>query len=182
MVVWKKMRRIALFGAVMVLALTLGVVVPVFGATAADIDHAVNAHHKAPLLAKGTTLTISGSGTAYKIGDKDDTATASLSLTATVVGSSPGRGMLNLTSGTMTVGSDTYTAVRGHGVINYHSDKMTLHLVVKNSAGKEVHLILHGHNAKASQSSAFTVDFAMPQSKLGHLWFLKIQGATVTPK
>lgn len=176
------MHRIALFGTVMVLALTLGVVVPVFGATAADIDHAVNAHHRAPLLAKGTTLTISGSGTAYKIGDKDTTATASIDLTATVVRSSPGRGMLNLTAGTLKIGSDTYTLAHGHGVIAYHSDRMIIHLVVKNSAGKEFHLMLHGHNAKASQTSAFTVDFTMPQSKLGHLWFLKIQGATVTPK
>ncbi len=176
------MRKIALFGAVMVLALTLGVVVPVFGATATDIDHAVNAHHRAPLIAKGTTLTISGSGTASKIGDRDNKTSASISLTATVVRSSPGRGLLNFTAGTLTVGSDTFTVVRGHGVINYHSDKMILHLVVKNSAGKEIRLILVGHHAKGSQTTAFTVDFSMPQSKLGHLWFLKFQGATVTPK
>ena len=177
------MRKIALFGAVMVLALTLGVVVPVFGATTDEMDHALNAHHRAPLLATGTTLTMSGSGTAYKIGDRDDSVTASLSLTATVVRSSPGRGMLNLTSGSLTInGTDTFTVVRGHGVINYHSDRMILHLVVKNSAGKMFHLILNGHHAKASQTTAFTVDFTMPQSKLGHLWFLKIQGATVTPK
>src|SRR5215472_3109803 len=135
------MRKIALFGAVMVLALTLGVVVPVFGATTDAMDHSLNAHHRAPLLSTGTTLTISGSGTAAKIGDRDDTVSASLSLTATVVRSTPGRGMLNFTAGTLTInGTNTYTLVRGHGVINFHSDKMILHLVVKNSAGKEFHL------------------------------------------
>lgn len=167
----------------MVLALTMGVVVPVFGATAADVDNAMHGHHRAPLIAKGTTLTISGSGTAFKIGDKDDHVSASLSLTATVVRSSPGRGVLNFTAGILTInGTDTFTLVRGHGVINYHSDKMILHLVVKNSAGKEFRLILFGRHAEASQTGVFHVDFEMPQSKLAHMWFLKIQGATVTPK
>src|SRR5215472_4529019 len=97
------MRRIALFGAVMVLALTLGVVVPVVSATTMQVDHAMNSHRPAPLLAKGTTLTISGSGTAAKIGDRDDTVSASLSLTATVFRSTPGRGMLSFTAGTLTI-------------------------------------------------------------------------------
>lgn len=82
----------------------------------------------------------------------------------------------------MTVGSNTYTVVKGNGMINYHSDKMVLHLVVKDSSGKMLHLILHGNHAKASSTTAFSVDFSMPQSKLAHLWFLKFQGATVTPK
>lgn len=176
------MRRIALFGTVMVLALTLGVIVPVFGATAADIDNAAHGHHRVPVLAKGTTLTISGSGTAYKIGNRTVTESASISLTATVARSSPGRGMLNFTGGTLTIGSETYSVVRGHGVINYHSERMILHLVVKNSAGKAFHLILNGHHAKASSTAAFHVDFTMPQSKLAHLWFLKFEAATVTPK
>ncbi len=171
-----------LFGTVMVLALTLGVAVPVFGATADMAHAAAQSHHRVPPIAKGTTLTITGSGTAYKIGNRTVTESASLSLTASVVRSSPGSGMLNFTSGTLTIGSDTYTVVRGHGTVNYHSDKMILHLVVKNSAGKTFQLILHGGHAKASGTAAFSVDFSMPQSKLGHLWFLKFPSATVTPK
>jgi hypothetical protein len=177
------MRKIALFGTVMVLALTLGVVVPVFGATAADMADAAQSHHKAPLLAKGSTLTITGSGTAYKIGNKTVTESASITLTATVARSSPGRGMLNFTGGSLTIGSNTYTVVRGHGTVNGHSDKMILHLTVKNSAGDTFHLILHGKFQKTSHvesGAGFTIDFVMPQSKLAHLWFLKFPSATAT--
>ncbi|OLC61776.1 hypothetical protein AUH73_06365 [archaeon 13_1_40CM_4_53_4] len=163
----------ALFGTVMALVLTLAVVAPVFGSPPAGIppSHQVQGHHRAPLLATGTTLTISGSGTAYKIGNRTITEGASVSLTATVVKSSPGRAMLNFTGGTLTIGSDTYTVVSGHGVIN-HAHKMILHIVVKNSAGATFRLILHGDHAKPSSTTAFNVDFRMPQSKLTHLWFL----------
>ena len=171
-----------LFGTVMVLALTLGVVVPVFGAAGTDIADAARAHHQLPLIPTGTTLTISGSGTAYKISNRTVTESASISLTATVARSSPGRGLLNFTAGSLTIGSDTFTVVRGHGIINYHSDKMVLHLVVKDSAGKTFRLILIGHHAKDSATAPFRVDFSMPQSKLAHFWFLKFQAATVTPK
>lgn len=178
------MRKMALFGTVMAVVLALAIAVPVFGAPPTGIppSHPDQGHHRAPLLATGTTLTISGSGTAHKIGNKTITESASISLTATVVKSSTGRGLLNFTGGTLTIGSDTFTVVRGHGMINYHSDKMVLHLVVKNSAGKTFHLNLFGVHAKASSTAAFTVDFRMPQSKLAHLWFLKFSSATVTPK
>src|SRR5439155_24829394 len=124
----------ALFGTVMALVLTLAVVAPVFGAPPAGIppSHQAQGHHRAPLLATGTTLTISGSGTAYKVGNRTITEGASITLTATVIRSSPGRGMLNFTSGTLTIGSNTYNVVRGHGIINFHSDRMILHLVVKD--------------------------------------------------
>src|SRR6266699_5979167 len=183
--VWgRKMRKMALFGTVMALLLTLAVAVPVFGAPPAGIppEHASDAHHRAPLLSTGMTLTISGSGKAYKIGNKTISNDASISLTATVVKSVPVRGMLNFTGGTLTIGSDTYTVVGGHGIINYRSDKMVLHLVVKNSAGNTFHLNLFGVHAKASSTTAFNVDFRMPQSKLAHLWFLKFPSASVTPK
>jgi hypothetical protein len=174
----------ALFGTVMALVLALAIAVPVFGAPPTGIppSHPDQSHHRVPLLATGTTLTISGSGTAYKIGNRTITESTSLSLTATVVKSSTGRGMLNFTGGTLTIGSDTFTVVSGHGMINYHSEKMVLHLVVKNSAGNTFHLNLFGVHAKASSTTAFTVDFRMPQSKLAHSWFLKFSSATVTPK
>ena len=178
------MRRMALFGTVMALVLTLAVVVPVFGAPPAGIPPSSpgQGHRPVPPLATGTTLTISGSGTAYKVGNRTITEGASITLTATVIRSSPGRGMLNFTSGTLTIGSNTYNVVRGHGIINFHSDRMILHLVVKDSSGNMLHLILYGRHAKASSTTAFTVDFEPHQSKLAHLWFLKFLGATVTPK
>jgi hypothetical protein len=179
----------ALIGTAMTLALLLAIVVPVFGAppTGISADHSDHGHHQIPPISKGTTLTIGGSGTAYKIGNRTITKPATISLTATVDKSSPGRGMLNFTGGSLTIGSvegggSTYTVVSGHGIITYHSDKMILHLVVKDSSGKTYRLILFGVHARASSTTAFTVDFRMPQSKLAHLWFLKIQGATVTPK
>src|SRR6266516_7517031 len=178
------MRKMALFGTVMALVLALAIAVPVFGAPPTGIppSHPDQGHRPAPPLATGTTLTISGSGTAFKIGNRSITESASISLTANVIKSSPGRGMLNFTAGTLTIDSNTYTVVRGHGIITFHSDRMILHLVVKNSAGDTFHLILNGRHAKASSTTAFTVDFTMPQSKLAHSWFLKIKGVTVTPK
>src|SRR5207249_7910120 len=122
-------------GTVMALVLTLAIAVPVFGAPPTGIppSHPGPGHQPLSPLATGTTLTISGSGTAYKIGNRSITESASISLTATVVRSNPGRGMLNFTGGTLTIGSDTYTVVSGHGVIN-HAHKMILHIVVRNSA------------------------------------------------
>src|SRR6266567_7102992 len=177
------MRRMALFGTVMALLLTLAIAVPVFGAPPTGIppSHPGPGHQPLPPLATGTTLTISGSGTAYKIGNRSMTESASISLTATVVKSNPGRGMLNFTGGTLTIGSNSYTVASGHGIITYHNDKMVLHLVVKDSAGNTFHLILFGVHAKASSTTAFNVDFRMPQSKLAHLWFLKFPSASVTP-
>src|SRR5690348_8389509 len=118
----RNMRRIALIGTVMTLAIALAIVVPVFGAPPAGIlaDHSDHGHHQVPPIAKGTVLTIGGSGTAYKIGNRTITKPATISLTATVDKSSPGRGMLNFTGGTLTLGSvegggSTYTVVSGHG-------------------------------------------------------------------
>src|SRR6266568_4289409 len=101
------MRRMALFGTVMALLLTLAIAVPVFGAPPTGIppSHPGPGHQPLPPLATGTTLTISGSGTAYKIGNRSITERASISLTATVVKSNPGRGMLNFTGGTLTISS-----------------------------------------------------------------------------
>ena len=177
------MRKMALFGTVMALVLALAIAVPVFGAPPTGIppSHPDQGHRPVPPLATGTTLTISGSGDAFKIGNRTVRDSASISLTAKVVKSNPGRGMLNFTGGTLTIGSDTYTVVSGHGIITYHSDKMVLHLTVKNSAGDTFHLVLFGDHAKASSTTVFNVDFRMPQSKLAHLWFLKFPSASVTP-
>jgi hypothetical protein len=179
----RKMRKMSFLGTAIALVLTLSVIVPVFGTSPTTVgDHSFNEHHRTSVLAKNTTLTITGSGTAIKIGNRTLTESASISLTATVIRSSPGRGMLNFTGGTLTIGTETYTVVGGHGIINYHSHIMVLHIIVKNGAGNSFHLDLYGRHAKTSSTTAFTVDFLMHQSKLAHMWFLRFPGATVTPK
>ena len=177
------MKRIALFGTAMALVLTLSIVVPAFAAPP-SIMHQDKDHHKlAPPLTKGMDLTITGSGTAFKIGDQDDKQSASISLKATVEKVSFGRGLLNVTSGTLTIGSDTFMVVRGHGIINFHSHKMVLQITLKDGAGKMVHLKLYGKNAHVPSpfnvGDHFTVDFTKHQSKIAHQWFLELS-STVT--
>ena len=177
------MKKMAFFGTAMALVLTLAIVVPAFAAPPSTI-HQDRDHHKAPSpLTKGMDLTITGSGTAFKIGDQDDKQSASISFKATVEKVSWGRGLLNVTSGTLTIGTDTFTVVSGHGIINFHSHKMVLQITLKDGAGKMVHLKLYGKNAHVpspfSAGDHFTVDFAKHQSKLAHQWFLEIS-STVT--
>jgi hypothetical protein len=177
------MRRMALVGTAMALVLTLAVVVPAFGAPPTTIPPLKDHHRAAPPLTKGMVLTITGSGTAFKIGDQDKTQAASISLTAKVERVSFGRALLNFTSGTLTIGSDTFTVVGGHGVLNIHSHKMTLHVNLKDSTGNQVHLILHGRSAHVpspfNMGDHFNVDFVKHQSKLAHQWFLDLK-STVT--
>src|SRR5712691_13350211 len=179
----RSMRKMALVGTAMALVMTLAVVVPAFGAPPPLIPP-VNDHHKvtAPLT-QGMTLMISGSGTAFKIGHQSTTQSASISLTATVEKVSFGRALLNFTGGTLTIGSDTFTIVGGHGILNFHSHKMVSHINLKDSTGKQVHLILFGKNAHVPSpynvGDHFSVDFAKHQSKLAHQWFLDLS-ATVT--
>src|SRR6266849_6838237 len=177
------MRRMAALGTAMALVMTLAIVVPAFGAPPTTIPP-LNDHHKVtPLLTKGMILTISGSGTAFKIGDQSTTQSASISLTATVERVSFGRALLNFTGGTLTVGSGTFTVVGGHGIISFHSNKMVLHVNLKDSTGKQVHLILYGRNAHVpspfNAGDHFNIDFVKHQSKLAHQWFLDLK-ATVT--
>jgi hypothetical protein len=173
----------ALVGTAMALLMTLAVVVPAFGAQPTTLSSAEDHHKVTAPLTKGMVLTISGSGTAYKIGDQDQTQSASFSLTAKVERVSFGRALLNITSGTLNIGSDTFTVVGGHGIINFHGHKMVLHITLKDSTGKRVHLILYGKNAHVpspfNAGDHFSVDFVKHQSKLAHQWFLNLS-ATVT--
>lgn len=178
----RNMRRMALVGTAMALVLTLAIVVPVFGAPRTTIPP-VNDHHKVTRpLTQGMVLTISGSGTAFKIGNQSKTQSASISLTATVEKVSFGRALLNITGGTLAIGSDTFTVLGGHGILNFNSHKMVLHVNLKDSTGKQVHLILYGRNAHVpspfSVGDHFSVDFSKHQSKLAHQWFLDLS-ATV---
>ncbi len=132
----------------------------------------------------GTCRNGNGSSeTAFKIGHLSTSQSASISLTATVERVSFGRALLNFTGGTLTVGSTTYAVVGGHGIINFYSHKIVLHINLKDSTGKQVHLILYGKNAHVpspfSVGDHFSVDFAKHQSKLAHQSFLDLS-ATVT--
>ena len=177
------MKKMALFGTAMALVLTLAIVVPGFAASPNTMNQDRDHHKATPPLTKGMDLTITGSGRAFKIGDQDDRQSASISLKATVEKVSWGRGLLNVTSGTLTIGTDTFTVVGGHGIINLHSHKMVLQIILKDSAGKMVHLKLYGKNAHVpspfNAGDHFTVDFAKHQSKLAHQWFLELS-STVT--
>jgi hypothetical protein len=179
----RKMRRMTLFGTAMALVLTLAIVVPAFGAPPTTVLPLKNHHKIAPPLTKGMTLTISGSGTAFKIADQSKTQSASISLTAKVERVSFGRALLNFTGGTLTIGSETFTVVGGHGILNFHSHKMVLHIDLKDSTGKQVHLILYGKNAHVpspfNAGDHFSADFVKHRSKLAHQWFLDLK-ATVT--
>ncbi len=129
------------------------------------------------------TLMISGSGTAFKIGDQDKTQSASISLTVKVERVSFGRALLNVTSGTLTIGSNTFTVASGHGILNFHSHKMVLQIDLKDSSGKQAHLMLFGKNTHVPSpfdaGDHFSVDFVKHRSKLAHQWFLDLK-ATVT--
>ena len=172
------MKRIALFGTAMALVLALAIVVPAYATMPGAIEHAKDHHKVAPPLTKGMELTITGSGTAFRIGDLDDKQSASITLKATVERVSFGRGMLNVTSGTLTIGSNTFTVVGGHGMINFHSHKVLLHVTLKDSTGKMVHLRLYSRNAHVpspfNSGDHFSVDFIKHQSKLAHQWFLDL--------
>ncbi len=149
--------------------------------TQARDDHG---HKMASQFHTGMTFTITGSGTAFKINDRDDHTDATLSLTVTVEKVSPGRAKLNVTSGTLTIGSgtdkQTFTVKTGHGIINTHSLKMIVHVRVTDASGKVFHLVLFGKIAKPlNVNQGFSVDFKMPQSKLAHKWFLKFPSASV---
>ncbi len=153
--------------------------------TQARDDHG---HKMASPFHKGMTFTITGSGTAFNITNKADQKDATLSLTIKVEKASPGRAKLNVTSGTLTIGSgtekQTFTVKGGHGnlvLINTHSMKMIIHVRVEDTKGKVLHLVLFGKiTTPVNVDQGFTVDFKMPQSKLAHKWFLKFPSATVT--
>jgi hypothetical protein len=135
----------------------------------------------------GEKFTITGPGTASKVRDRDDTKDATLSLTVKVVAVSPGRAKLNVTSGTLTIGSgtdkQTFTVKAGHGIINTHSMKVIIHVRVEDAKGKVLNLVLFGHIKMQSTplNQGFIVNFTQPQSKLAHKWFLKFPAAQVKP-
>ncbi len=180
------MKRLALLGTVLALVMVLAVAVPGYAAQPSRIPPLAKLHDKLtrPLTA-GMILTISGSGTAFNITDQSSQTTASIQLTVKVVRASMGRALLTVTGGTLKVGSDTFTADGGRGILNFHSGRMMLKAHFKDSNNKSVHLVLLGEvhgkaPSKMGIGNSFSVNFLKPQSKLAGRWFLEFPGTTVT--
>src|SRR5215471_6235186 len=107
----RNMRRMALLGAVLSLVMALAVVVPGYAAAPSTIPPVATGHSRVPRpLQAGMVLTISGSGTAFQISNQSTTMTAGITLTVKVERDSFGGAILSVTGGSLTVGSDTWTA------------------------------------------------------------------------
>ncbi len=179
----EKMKRLALLGVALSLVMALAVVVP--GYAAQPSTSQASTHRPSRPLMAGMMLSITGSGTAYKISDQTTTQTASLSSTVKVDRASFGGAILTVTGGSLTIGSDTWTAESGRGMLNFHSDKMVLKVSVKNSSGATGHLVLYGKvtadlPSTINVDTSISVNFLHHQSKLAGKWFLAFPGAKVT--
>jgi len=180
------MKHFGLLGLGLTLVMALAVIAP--GYAMGPMDTAATSHHsrlaQQPLQV-GMVLSITGSGKAYKISDQSTTQTASISLMVKVDRVSLGRALITVTSGSLTVGSDTMTVDSGRGIVNFHSDRMLLKVTVKGTDGTMMHLVLYGKvnghvSAPIDTGAGFTVDFLKPQSKLVGKYFLEFPGTTVT--
>lgn len=176
----------ALFGTALSLVMALAVMVPAYGAMPTTLPPAATAHNRVNQpLTVGMVLTISGSGTAFSISDQSTQQSASIQLTVRVDRVSMGRALVTVTSGTLNIGSATFTADGGRGIINFHSKKTVLHIGLKDSSGNTSHLVLFGKvdgqvPSTLVDGNSFSVDFVRPQSKLASKWFLEFPGTTVT--
>ena len=122
------------------------------------------------------------SGTAFNLTDRDATPlTAKLDLTVKVDKTSLGRARLTVERGTLTImGSSSFTADSGEGIINLHSMKVVIHVHVHDGKGHEMHLVLFGHVTKLNtDGTPANIHFVMPQSKLAGKWFLEFKDATI---
>ena len=175
--------RLAWLGAALTLVMGLALVVPAY---AAGPMTSMQAHSRLTRpLQPGMVLTISGSGTAFDINDQTQHQTATIQLTVTVERASFGRALLKVNSGSLTVGSTTYTVDHGRGIVNFHSGRLLLKVMVKNASGVTFHLVLYGKAAgdiptTFNTGTSFNVNFLKPQSKLAAHSFLEFNGATVT--
>ncbi len=180
------MKRLALLGAALSLVMALAVIVPAYAAQPTTVPPVALGHSKVsrPLQA-GMVFTITGSGTAFQISDQSTTTTASISLTVKVNRAAFGGAILSVTSGSLMIGSDTWTVDSGRGLLNFHSGKVLLKVSFKDSSGNTSHLVLFGRvtghlSSTLNIGDTFNVDFLSHQSKLAGKWFLEFKGTTVT--
>ncbi len=176
----RRFRRFAIAAVLLLAVAAFAVATPVY---AAHPERAMSEHRQphTSTFKVGTEYRIhDGSGTAFNITDKDDHRTASLDLTVKVEKTNFARVKLTVESGTLTIGSDSFTVKAGNGIINLHSMKVVIHARVDDGKGHVMHLILFGHLTKLNSDGSATINFVMPQSKLAHEWFLELKGATMT--
>ena len=136
-------------------------------------------------LAKGSTVNITATGTAFNITDQTMTKTAKVTLKATVEKSTRGGVKLNVTEGKLTLDGTVYTIEKGKGRVAIHSHKLVIHLVVNGIGGAKLHVVLKGTftgSLPSSTSTTFTnaVHFTKPQSKLASKFFLDLVGTPTT--
>jgi hypothetical protein len=126
----------------------------------------------------------STSGTATPIGKGKASGSTSASLTLSGSFSIQGNGEIKLSglTGTLTIGTKTFTITAGHGVI---SGKGTVEIqaTAMTPAGygfEQFQLVLHGTSTYTPTQG--TLVFTSPQSKLASQYFLSITGQeTRTP-
>ncbi len=180
------MKRLALLGTVLALVMAIAVVVPSYAAQPSRIPPLVKVHDRLTRpLTPGTVLTISGSGTAFNVTEQSAQTTASIQLTVKVARVSMGRAFFTVTGGILKVGSDTFTADGGRGILNFHSGRMMLKVHFKKGNDLPAHLVLFGEvngkiPSKIALGNGFSIDFLKPQSKLAGRWLLEFPGSTVT--
>jgi hypothetical protein len=179
-----RLKIIAIVSLLVIIASVVTVAVPVY----AKPDHPTLEHTKATratIFGKGASFTIAGTGTAYDITDQTKTATVDLHLTATAEKVTLGVAKISVSSGTLKVGSNTFTVEKGTGRLNVHSKKILLHVELKDGNGKIWHLILYGKISSSvpkilANGASLIVDFMKPQSKIASKWLLSIPSATIT--
>ncbi len=190
----------------LILVVLLLALVPVAAYTAVGTMH--NQAH-VPVVSPSTTtnasVSISVSGNATKIGNSTRTApsthnhadstaasspalgappdratvTASVTIKATVIRTTNGTMLFNVTGTSLTIGSTTYTVTNGSGIFNQHSMIVVLHATVTNG-GTTGHMILVGRVTATltgeGAGNGFSVAFGSPQSKLASSFFLSVDG------
>src|SRR5215467_7246687 len=169
------MKRLAMLGAALSIVMALALVVPGYAAPQNQPPVALGHAKVSRPLQSGMILTITGSGTAMQISNQSVTQSASISLTVKVERVSFGGAILSVTGGSLTIGSDTWTASSGRGLVNFHSGKVLLKVSLKDSSGNASHLVLFGKVAGHLSSTlnvndTFNVDFLSHQSKLASKW------------
>jgi hypothetical protein len=132
----------------------------------------------APTAVNGTFTINTSDGTAFQINDTSMLETASLTLGGNYhAPGANGNIKLRVTSGTITIGTNTYTIQNGNGVY----DPATGHIIITarvnvQSGEKGRNLILFGYvsTSYGSDNLGGPVTFVKPLSKLSGAYFLAI--------
>ena len=116
------------------------------------------------------TFTINATGQAIPIGGKkgSSSSSASLTLTGSVRSDDGSKMKIGGATGSLVIGSDTYTLSDGQGEANKHG---SIEIQSKTNGGNhKLELVLHGNIGSNG------VTFTLPESKLSSLYFLFLSG------